>query len=129
MICHTGALVAILESTMVDAAVVVQIDERQDGRIARVTLDNAKKLNCLSTPLIVGLRAAFGRLEEARGLRAMVLRGAGDRAFSGGPDLNEWGGLCADGARLFITRLHLACKAIRDCPVPVIGRINGFCLG
>ena len=59
----------------------------------------------------------------------MVLTGAGDRAFIGGADLNELGALCADSARLFITRLHRACKAIRDCPVPVIGRINGFCLG
>ena len=58
-----------------------------------------------------------------------MLTGAGDRAFIGGADLNELGGLCADSARLFITRLHVACKAIRDCPVPVIGRINGFCLG
>src|SRR5262249_29026927 len=32
-------------------------------------------------------------------------------------------------ARLFITRLHQACRAIRDCPVPVIARVNGFCLG
>src|SRR5262249_46018611 len=34
-----------------------------------------------------------------------------------------------DTARLFITRLHQACQAIRDCPVPVIARIGGFCLG
>ena len=62
-------------------------------------------------------------------MRAVVLTGAGERAFIGGADLNELGALCADSARLFITRLHQACKAIRDCPVPVIGRINGFCLG
>ena len=62
-------------------------------------------------------------------LRAVVLTGAADRAFIGGADLNELGGMCADSARLFITRLHMACKAIRACPVPVIGRVNGFCLG
>ncbi|HEX4892913.1 MAG TPA: enoyl-CoA hydratase-related protein, partial [Hyphomicrobiaceae bacterium] len=47
----------------------------------------------------------------------------------GGADLDELGGLCADSARLYITRLHKACRAIRDCPVPVIARVNGFCLG
>jgi len=114
---------------MVDAGVKVTVEEQQDGRIARVTLDNAKKLNCLSTPLIVELTEAFTRLADDRTLRAIVLTGAGERAFIGGADLNELGGLCADSARLFITRLHRACKAIRDCPVPVIGRINGFCLG
>jgi enoyl-CoA hydratase/carnithine racemase len=114
---------------MADPGVKVKVEEPREGRIARVTVDNAKKLNCLSTPLIVELTAAFAKLRQDRALRAIVLTGAGERAFIGGADLNELGGLCADSARLFITRLHQACKAIRDCPVPVIGRINGFCLG
>jgi len=114
---------------MADAGVKVKVEERRDGRVARVTVDNAGKLNCLSTPLIVAMTEAFGKLGEDRALRAVVLTGAGERAFIGGADLDELGGLCADSARLFITRLHFACKAIRDCPVPVIGRINGFCLG
>jgi len=114
---------------MADARVKVQVAERRDGRIAHVTVDNAKKLNSLSTPLILELTSAFAQLATDRELRAVVLTGAGERAFIGGADLNELGGLCADSARLFITRLHQACKAIRDCPAPVIGRINGFCLG
>jgi len=114
---------------MSHAAVQVAIEERYAGAIALVTVDNARKLNCLSTPLIVELAATLARLGADKSLRAVVLTGAGDRAFIGGADLNELGGLCADSARLFITRLHVACAAIRDCPVPVIGRINGFCLG
>ena len=114
---------------MADAGVKVKIEERSDGRVARVTVDNAGKLNCLSTPLIVQMTTVFAKLGEDRALRAVVLTGEGDRAFIGGADLNELGALCADSARLFITRLHMACKAIRDCPLPVIGRINGFCLG
>jgi enoyl-CoA hydratase/carnithine racemase len=114
---------------MADTGVKVKVEERHGGRTARVTVDNASKLNCLSTPLIVEMMQAFARLGEDRALRAVVLTGSGDRAFIGGADLNELGGLCADSARLFITRLHLACKAIRDFPVPVIGRVNGFCLG
>ena len=77
----------------------------------------------------MALAETFNRLGEDAQVRAVVLTGAGERAFIGGADLNELGALCADSARLFITRLHMACKAIRDCPVPVIGRINGFCLG
>ena len=75
------------------------------------------------------LSGAFKKLSDDRTLRAVVLTGAGERAFIGGADLNELGAFCADSARLFITRLHQACDAIRTCPVPVIGRINGFCLG
>jgi enoyl-CoA hydratase/carnithine racemase len=114
---------------MSDPAVHVKLEDRSGGRIARVTVDNARKLNCLSTPLIVDLTRAFAELGEDKSLRAVVLTGAGGRAFIGGADLNELGALCADSARLFITRLHQACKAIRDLPVPVIGRVNGFCLG
>jgi enoyl-CoA hydratase/carnithine racemase len=77
----------------------------------------------------VSLAEAFARLSEDDDLRAVVLTGAGERAFIGGADLNELGALCADSARLFITRLHQACKGIRECPVPVIARVKGFCLG
>jgi enoyl-CoA hydratase len=115
---------------MSQAAVHVKIEERAGGgRIGVVTVDNAAKLNCLSTELNVKLAGTFARFGDDKSLRAVVLTGAGERAFIGGADLNELGGLCADSARLYITRLHQACKAIRDCPVPVIGRINGFTLG
>lgn len=114
---------------MSHAAVHVETRAKYGEGIALVTVDNRTKLNCLSTPLIVELARAFAKLSDDAGLRAVVLTGAGDRAFIGGADLNELGALCADSARLFITRLHRACKAIRDCPVPVIGRVNGFCLG
>jgi enoyl-CoA hydratase/carnithine racemase len=97
--------------------------------VALVTVDNRTRLNCLSTPLIVALREAFAKLGGDEALRAVVLTGAGDRAFIGGADLRELASLDPDSARLFITRLHQACRAIRDCPAPVIGRIGGFCLG
>ena len=115
---------------MSQAAVHVKTEERAGGaRVAVVTVDNAAKLNCLSTELNVKLAEIFGRLGADKAMRAAVLTGAGDRAFIGGADLNELGALCADSARLYITRLHQACTAIRHCAVPVIGRINGFTLG
>jgi enoyl-CoA hydratase len=114
---------------MTEPTVHVDINERGCGRVARVTIDNRRRLNCLATPLILQLTEAFTKLGSDAGLRAVVLTGAGERAFIGGADLNELGALCADSARLFITRLHRACAAVRNCPVPVIGRINGFCLG
>ena len=115
---------------MTDAAVRVKLDDRAGGAlIATVTVDNQKRLNCLATTTVVAIREAFEKLAGEPRLRAVILTGAGDRAFIGGADLNELGGCCADSGRLYITRLHKACKSIRDCPVPVIGRINGFCLG
>jgi enoyl-CoA hydratase/carnithine racemase len=94
-----------------------------------VVIENAARLNCLGSAEIAGLRNAFVDLSKDEDLRAVVLTGAGDRAFAGGADLTELGGCDPDSARLFITRLHQACRAIRECPVPVVARVNGFCLG
>ena len=100
-----------------------------DAGIAWVTVDNQRRFNCLTSAIVAGIEQTFLNLAEDAALRAVVLTGAGDRAFVGGADLNELRECSADSARVYITRLHQACKAIRDCPVPVIGRINGFCLG
>jgi enoyl-CoA hydratase len=115
---------------MSEGAVRISFDERPGGgRIGHIVVDNQRRLNCLNSSIVVALRQAFESMATDRTLRAVVLTGAGDRSFIGGADLNELQAFCADSARLYITRLHKACKSIRDCPVPVIGRINGFCLG
>jgi enoyl-CoA hydratase/carnithine racemase len=108
----------------------VDVKERKGGaRIATVTVDNEGKLNCLGLAQIRRIEAAFHKLEGDEALRAVVLTGAGTRAFIGGADLNELGTVDREGARTFITALHHAHRAIRSFPVPVIGRINGFALG
>ncbi len=97
--------------------------------LARVTVDNPTRLNVLNSDLIRQLTAAIRALEPDRQLRCVVLRGAGDRAFIGGADIREMVDLDTATARPFISRLHLACAAIRTLPVPVIARIHGYCLG
>ena len=104
-------------------------DHTKGGQVARVVIAHEGRLNCLNTPQIVRLTQTFASLSENSELRAVVLTGAGERAFISGADLNELGGLCADSSRLYITRLHRMCEAMRDCPVPVIARVNGVCLG
>ena len=99
------------------------------GRIARVTIDNRARLNVLSTPLIRQLTDAMRELYGDEDLRAVILTGAGDRAFVGGADVRELAELDTTSAYPYITRLHLACAAIRKMPVPVIARIDGYCLG
>lgn len=99
------------------------------GRIARITIDNRARLNVLSTPLIRQLTDAARELYGDADLRAVVLTGAGGRAFVGGADVRELVELDTVSAYPYITRLHLACAAIRKMPVPVIARIDGYCLG
>jgi enoyl-CoA hydratase/carnithine racemase len=111
------------------ARIVTVVEERPQGRVARVVVDNAAKLNVLNSALSAELEAAFRALAQDDGLRAAVLTGAGSRAMIGGADIREMAGLDPVSARAFITQLHNVCLAIRALPVPVIARMQGYCLG
>jgi enoyl-CoA hydratase len=69
------------------------------------------------------------RLGTDDSLRAVVLRGAGERAFIGGADIDEMAALDAASARVFITLVHRCCDVLRRVPVPVIARIQGYVFG
>jgi enoyl-CoA hydratase len=99
------------------------------GRVVRVIVSRPGKLNTLTPAHVAGLRDAFLKLADDTELRVVVLTGEGDRAFIGGADLETLNGLNPDTARTFITSLHDVCAAIRALPVPVIARIQGYCLG
>jgi enoyl-CoA hydratase/carnithine racemase len=106
------------------------IDVAIDARgVATVTLANAAKLNTLNTPVMRKLVAAVQQLGRDETLRAVVLRGAGDRAFIGGADITEMASLDPNSARAFISLVHRSCDAFRRMPVPVIARIRGYVFG
>ena len=109
----------------------VRIDEPAAGaRVARVVIDNERRLNSLNSALMTEFVARLEDLAGVEGLRAVVLTGAGDKAFVGGADIDEMAALTdAEGARAFITRVHRCCDVLRELPVPVIARIQGFTLG
>jgi enoyl-CoA hydratase len=109
--------------------VVAQEERAEGGRLARVTIDNAAKLNTLGRALMLELVEAIERLEADAELRLVILRGAGERAFVGGADLNELAALDRHTARDFITLVHRCCDGFRRLPVPVIARIDGYALG
>jgi enoyl-CoA hydratase len=103
--------------------------ERAHPSIARVTINRAQKSNALSSGVLAELIGRFEALSDDAQLRAVILASAGDRAFIGGADVREMAALDEASARTFITLVHRACKAIRDCPVPVVARIQGHVLG
>ena len=108
----------------------VRTETREGGVVAFVTLDNERRLNVLNGVLMAAFVEAMADLSAREDLRAIVLTGAGARAFVGGADVDEMATLSGpDAARTFITRVHRCCAAVRDCPVPVIARINGWTLG
>src|SRR5438045_1135534 len=63
------------------------VHARQDGAIATVTLDHPERLNALSTPMWRQLGEIFRTLSADDGIRCIVLRGAGDKAFAAGADI------------------------------------------
>jgi enoyl-CoA hydratase len=99
------------------------------GRVARLVVHHPGKLNILNRALIEELARTVEGLAGEAELRALVLTGAGERAFIGGADIRDMATLGRDGAAPFITALHRACAALRNLPVPVIARINGYALG
>ena len=100
-----------------------------EGGVARITLANPAKLNALDAAVIEALGASIRDLSTDPALRAVVLTGEGTKAFSGGVDVNELGATTPQTARAGITRLHDCISAVRECPVPVIARVNGYCIG
>jgi enoyl-CoA hydratase len=110
--------------------VLVHLDERDAAsQIAYITINNARKLNTLNSALMKDFAAICQELAHHQALRAVVVTGAGDKAFVGGADIDEMATLGPDSARTFITLLHGCCNALRKLPVPVIARIQGYALG
>lgn len=108
----------------------VRIESRERGRVAFVAVDNPAKLNSLTSEAMEAFVEAFHKLEGEPDLRAAVLTGAGDKAFIGGANIDEMAELSSPAAaRAFIEKVHGCCQAIRDLAVPVVARINGYCLG
>jgi len=109
--------------------VLTRIEQRPEGRIAHVTVNNPEKRNALGIAGKQQLAQAFQRLAQDKLLRVAVLTGAGDRSFIAGADITEMKDLTAIGAKEEHTSTHRACEAIRALPVPAIARINGYCFG
>jgi enoyl-CoA hydratase/carnithine racemase len=105
------------------------LEAKKAGRIARVTVANAAKLNTVNVENMAAFVEILERLAKEDDLRAVVLTGAGERAFIGGADIHAMAQLDPPHAEAFITLVHRTCDSLRALPVPVIARINGYALG
>ncbi len=100
-----------------------------DRLVATVTVDNPEQRNALSNDGKRDLAEAIEHVAATEGLRVVVLTGAGDKSFIGGANLKEMSGFVRHAASEGPALTHRICDAIRRTPVPVIARINGWCLG
>ena len=100
----------------------------RDGRVATITVNRPDKLNALSQQVRDEVLAALAELEPDDSIGAVVVTGAGDKAFIAGADIAEFAGRGPMDQReaMRFPRLY---DVMASFPKPVIASINGFCLG
>jgi enoyl-CoA hydratase len=103
------------------------------GAVALITLNRPERLNALSYELIDRLMATLDRIETDDGVRAVILTGAGERAFSAGADIHEFSETVKRGAsstvRDFVRRGQAMTARLEAFRKPVIAAINGLAFG
>ena len=103
--------------------------ERKDN-YAIITLNRPKALNALNQALMAELDTAINELAADEGVHAIVLTGAGERAFAAGADISEFNSMpSASVAAEFALRGQGVLNKIERLPKPVIAAINGYALG
>ena len=98
--------------------------------VAHVELDRPARLNTISVTLLEALEAAVDGLDQMDAVRAILLTGAGDRAFSAGANVTEAfaGASAAEGVDL-ARHGQRVMEALEQADVPVVAGIDGYCLG
>lgn len=102
----------------------------RDGPVAIITINRPKVLNALNETVLSELSKAFDELEADHAVRAVIITGAGDRAFVAGADIGELAALPDEKAGAAKARQgHQVTHKMEHSRLPVIMAINGFALG
>lgn len=107
-----------------------RLDYQKDRSIAFLIADSPARMNAFSAAMWAEIPAAVARAVADPEVRVLVLRGAGDKAFSAGADISEFAtARTGDAAKTYDALNDAAFNALIGCPKPVIAMIHGFCLG
>ena len=99
------------------------------GAVRVLTIDGEAQMNVLSRALVAELAQQARQAAVETAVRAVVLTGAGRRAFCAGADLKERQGWTLDQVREWLVELHDGLRAVEKCPRPWIAAVNGLALG
>jgi enoyl-CoA hydratase len=106
---------------------------RPDGRVGRILLNRPKALNALDLPMIRAITAALQAWRDDPHIHAVVIEGAGDRAFCAGGDIRALRQHQLDGDRApadaFFGEEYALNRMISTYPKPYIALIDGICMG
>jgi hypothetical protein len=101
-----------------------------ESHVAVLTIDRPTKLNALDDRAVRALREICDRIERMDLVRAVILTGAGDKAFSAGGDIDAWSAEDAEAfSRFWVRNGHEAFDALARLRQPVIALLNGHALG
>jgi enoyl-CoA hydratase len=98
-------------------------------RILTVTVNRPEKLNALNAEVLEALRAAFHDARLNPGIGALVVTGAGEKAFVAGADISTFPSLTAAAARDFARKGQVVLDLLETMGKPSVAAINGFALG
>lgn len=99
------------------------------GKILTVTIQRPEALNALNSEVLTGLSGVFAATTDAHELAAVIITGAGEKAFVAGADIREMVQSGTTGIGEYVDRGQKVMRLIEQYPVPVIAAVNGFALG
>ncbi|KKL44501.1 hypothetical protein LCGC14_2365070, partial [marine sediment metagenome] len=103
--------------------------EERSGRVLTLTINRPEKLNSLSPEVLLRLGDILGDLATSDEVRCVVIRGAGEKAFSSGYDIGRIPEGAADTEGPRRNPLQYGLDAVMSFPYPVIAAVRGFALG
>ena len=108
-----------------------QMPITRDGPVAVVTFNRPEVRNAFDLAMWRGLQATMEALSAEEDLRCVVLRGAGEAAFSAGADIAAFAAERGTRAQedVYAAVLHTSMQSIRLCRHPVVAMIMGACVG
>jgi enoyl-CoA hydratase/carnithine racemase len=98
------------------------------GAALWVFIDREERRNAINKAVLSGIEVAFRNAATMPGIRAIVLTGAGKKAFCAGADLSAGTGTFTLGLDEPMTDFGKVARFVRDSGIPLIGRINGDCI-
>jgi enoyl-CoA hydratase len=107
----------------------VPVDLERRDRVAVVTLNRPEVMNALSVEMLDELHQLLDGVESQPDVRAVVLTGAGERAFTAGADIAHMREATPLEARDYARRGHAVTNRIESFPKPIIAAVNGYALG
>jgi len=103
--------------------------EQRDGGVAVVTIDRAEALNALDRETLTALRDRLREVATDSTVRAVVLTGAGEKAFAAGADIREMTEMGVLEAHAWGSLGHECGRLLESMPKPTLAAVNGFALG